>query len=192
METPEGATLLDPDEEEDLIPGHIRTKDELSEWEEPNILAAERWLFSRRRHDVLTDTFVRELHRRMFNKTWKWAGKYRRTDKNLGVPWPEVPTSVRQVLDNTSYFIENKTFSLDEIAARLHHSMVVVHPFPNGNGRHTRLLADSLLYVNQGPRFTWGSGDLQRAKSPVRMRYLQALKQADKGNFEDLLAFVRS
>lgn len=191
-QAPKGTTPVDPDEAAELIPTHITTAEQLNEWEQANILTAETWLFSRRRRGILTDAFVRSLHHRMFDKTWKWAGKYRHTDKNIGDAWPSVPQKVRQVCDNTSYLLEHQTFSVEEIAVRHHHSMVLVHPFPNGNGRHARLLADALLFWKGEPRFTWGRGDIQGPSSDTRTAYLAALRMADQGDFSQLLTFARS
>ena len=192
FEQSDAATPLDPDEADGLIPTHITTMGQLNEWEQSNILTAETWLFGRRRRGILTDAFVRTLHRRMFDKTWAWSGKYRGTDKNLGDPWPSIPLKVRQVCENTSYFLENQTFSIEDIAVRHHHSMVSVHPFPNGNGRHTRLLADVILFGVGEPRFNWGGGDLQRPSSTAKKSYIAALRKADQGEFSDLLKFARS
>ncbi len=128
----------------------------------------------------------------MFEKTWNWAGQYRRSDKNLGVHWPTIGTEVRQVCENAKYWIENSVFGLDEIAARLHHSMVSVHPFPNGNGRHTRMMADALLDAHDQLRFTWGRANLQETGSIARTEYLNALRAADLGDFAALFRFARS
>jgi Fic-DOC domain mobile mystery protein B len=189
--TPEGATPLDEDEAQDLIPTHILTTPQLNEWEQANILAGEEWLFARRRPKLLTEPFVRELHRRMFDKTWKWAGRYRLTGKNIGVPSTQIPSKVRDTCDDVAYWIANKTFPLDEAAVRLHHRLVAIHPFPNGNGRHTRLMADALLYYKDRARFTWGSEDLQAA-GVVRAQYLRALRLADQDDYSALLIFARS
>ena len=187
----EGATPLDPDEAADLIPTHINTMGALNEWEQTNILKAEEWLFNRKFTDLLNDDFVRELHRRMFDETWKWAGTYRKSDKNLGVHWPSIGVAVRETLRNASHWIEHSTFNADGIAIRLHHKLVAVHPFPNGNGRHTRLFADAYLFQQGQARFTWGRVNLQSA-GDARKRYLEALKEADKENYSPLLQFARS
>jgi Fic-DOC domain mobile mystery protein B len=188
----DGATPLDPDEAADLIPSHITTKGELNTWEAANIVRAENWLFRRRKTDLLTDSFVRSLHRRMFDSTWRWAGQYRRSDKNIGVHWPGITTAVREALENVEYWLANGTFDLDMIAAGLHHRMVAVHPFPNGNGRLTRLFADALLFANNAPRFTWGGKAIQTGGTRVRADYLKALRSADAGDLELLVRFARS
>lgn len=188
---PPGATPLDPDEAIGLIPAHITTCEQLDEWEAENILAGTRWAAARRRKDVLDDLFVRELHRRMFGRTWKWAGNYRATAKNIGVPPERIAVEVRKLMDDVKVQIERKVAPLDEIAARFHHRLVSIHPFANGNGRHARLMADLLLAANGAEPFDWGRGDLVH-EGDARKHYLEALRAADARNFAPLLAFVRS
>ena len=188
---PTGTTPLDPDEAAALIPRHIATREQLDEWEAENILAAERWLAARRRKDVLDDGFLRDLHRRMFDRTWKWAGAYRPSEKNIGVPPERIAVDVRNLVRDTRVQIEQRVAPLDEIAARFHHRLVSIHPFVNGNGRHARLATDLLLATNGAPEFAWGRGDLVH-EGDVRQRYLAALQAADRGDYVPLLGFVRS
>lgn len=164
---PPGATPLNPDEVFDLIPTHISEQNELNEWEQLNILQARKWVFARKRTDILDIQFCQQLHKRMFNETWKWAGKFRKSNKNIGVFWEQVPTQVKLLLDDLKYQLSHSTFPVDEMAARLHHRLALVHPFPNGNGRHARLMADVFLF-NQGKKaFSWGSKNLIEAKLGV-------------------------
>lgn len=185
-------TPLDPNEMAGLIPRHIETNGALNEWEQENILQATQWLRSARRPDVLTESFCRELHRRMFNKTWKWAGTFRMSDENIGCDWTLICVKLNQLLGNANYWVNNETFAVDELAARIHHALVLIHPFPNGNGRHVRMMADALLKQLGRPAFTWGSGTSLVTANEARARYLAALQAADKNEFADLLAFVRS
>jgi Fic-DOC domain mobile mystery protein B len=189
---PAGATPLDPDECAGLVPGHIATREQLDEWEAENILAGERWAAgAAKRREILDDAFLRELHRRMFERTWKWAGSYRASGKNIGIAPERVAEEVRKLLEDTKAQLAGKVAPTDEIAARFHHRLVSIHPFPNGNGRHARLLTDLLLAANGAEPFTWGRGDLEHA-SEARERYLAALRAADARDFAPLLAFVRS
>lgn len=185
---PEGATPIDDDEAADLIPKHIRTRDELNVWEQENIILAAHWAESARK-SILDEGQIRALHRRMFDETWKWAGRYRTTDKNIGVPWPTVSTEVRKLIDDGRYWIENNVFTIDEIAVRLHHRLVFVHPFPNGNGRHARLWGDIILRQHGRPPFEWRSPDLDHA-SEARKAYIDALRNADMNNYEPLIALI--
>lgn len=191
IDHPRGATPLDPDETKGLIPTHITTMEQLNEWEQANILDAEEWAFSARKRDPFTDRYVRELHHRMFRSTWEWAGKYRLSDKNIGVSWKMIPQAVRNVCEDAKAWIEFDSYAEVEIAVRLHLRMVQVHPFPNGNGRHARLLADVVIERLGKPRLTWGNADLQ-ARGSARAKYLTALKAADGGVIVPLLDFASS
>jgi Fic-DOC domain mobile mystery protein B len=185
-----GATPLDADELACLIPKHITTQGELNEWEQLNILQSEAWA-RRQRRDILVETFVRQLHKHMFGETWSWAGSFRKSDKNIGVEWQQISVKLRDLLDDVHYQIERATYPPDEIAARFHHRLVAIHPFPNGNGRHARLMADLLIQKLGPPRFTWGSKSLTEANE-MRTRYIEALRAADGKNYQPLLFFVRS
>lgn len=186
-----GATPIDADEAAGLLPGHITSREQLDEWEADNILEGERWARSTaRRRDPLDDAFLRELHRRMFGRTWKWAGTYRGTEKNIGIAPPGIAVEVRKLLEDTRAQVAAKVAPLDEIAARFHHRLVWIHPFPNGNGRHARLLTNLLLESNDAKPFSWGRDDLEHA-GEARARYLAALRAADARDFAPLIAFVR-
>ena len=186
---PEGATPLSEDEKDQLIPGHIVNREQLNEWEQRNILEAEQWAFSQRRTRILSADFVRALHRRMFDRTWKWAGSFRTTDKNIGVPAHQIPTALRNGLDDAEYWLEYEIFPIPEAAVRLHHRLVSVHPFPDGNGRHARLAADVLLFNLNQLRLDWGGTGLD-SSGPKRKEYITALKAADAGDFNPLLQFL--
>ena len=181
---------MTPEERSELIPTHITLRSELNELEQQNIADADRWAFSRRRN-VLDEAFLRGLHRRMFNRVWRWAGKYRLTERNLGVAPHLIETQLRQAIDDANYWVEHQSYEPDELAVRFHHRLVGVHPFPNGNGRWSRLAAD-LEAVRLGrPRFTWGRVNLQAAGA-ARRAYIDALKAADDHDPGPLIAVARS
>ena len=186
-----GTTPLDPDETAGLIPLHITNRQELDTWELSNIIRGERWAFSRRHRDLLESNFVRELHQRMFDMTWRWAGQLRLTEKNIGIAPAAIATAVHQLCSDIRTQLDQGVSGLDEIAARFSHRLVSIYPFANGNGRLSRNMADLLLVQRSAPRFSWGAGDLAHAGS-ARQRYLEALGSADTGDFTPLLAFVRS
>jgi Fic-DOC domain mobile mystery protein B len=189
----DGNTPLSPDEQADLIP-NLATKEELNEFERANILVAYDWalaLRNIRRQDPLTEPYLRDLHRRMFNETWRWAGLYRATEKNIGIPHFQIRESLGVLLGDARYWLEHKTFLPDEIAIRLHHRLVSIHPFANGNGRHGRLMADVLAKKQNMPVFTWGGADIVQ-QGDFRRRYIEALRAADKNDIGPLLAFARS
>lgn len=188
---PAGATPLDPDEMDGLKIKHITTRQELDRWEQDNINDAIQWLERKRQTDILTESFIKTLHQKMFGKVWKWAGTFRRSGKNIGVDWPQISVQVHNLLNDVRYWIDNKTYEDDEIAVRLHHKLVWIHPFANGNGRHARLMADVLLkeVLHKGP-FSW---DIQGVTNPdeARTKYLLALRLADKNNYSELLKFAK-
>lgn len=187
---PQGATPLDPDEVAGLIPQHITTQNDLNEWEATNILKARQWLYAQVRRGVLSEDFVIDLHRRMFGATWQWAGKFRRTDKNIGCDWLQINIKLHDLLADTKYWLKHDIYAIDEIAARFHHRLVAIHCFPNGNGRHARMMADAFLREQGIQPFAWGYRDLTK-KTDIRELYLMALREADRGNISKLLEFVR-
>lgn len=191
LEYPPGATPLDADEAQDLIPKYVVNRGQLNAWEQQNIIAGEHWAFARRRKNVLTFEFIQELHRRMFGHTWKWAGEFRTTEKNIGVDPARIRPQLKKLFDDVVHQIEHKSYPLDEIAARFHHRLTWIHPFPNGNGRHARTVTDILLVAHGAPRFTWGESDLV-AVGEVRKHYIEALHAADNHDYTLLLEFVRS
>ena len=190
LDYPPGAPPLDADELASLIPGHITSQGELNEWEQLNIVQGEGW--ARMQHKkILNEGFLRQLHKQMFGETWRWAGSFRKSDKNIGVDWLKIGVELKKLLDDAHYQIEHASYPPDEIAIRFHHRLVVIHPFPNGNGRHARLMADLLAEHLGQPRFTWGSRNLIDA-SATRQAYIAALQAADAHDYAPLLAFARS
>lgn len=188
-----GATPLDPDEAAGLVPTHITTQGDLNAWEQINIVQGDRWAARQKKRDLLDEGFIRDLHRQMFDKTWQWAGTFRKTNKNIGVDSTQVAVKLRNLLDNTKYQIENHVFDADELAVRFHHQLAWIHAFPNGNGRHARLMADLLAMRLSRPRLTWGGGEASiTTVGELRDQYLAALRAADQGQFGDLIAFARS
>ena len=191
FEYPLGATPIDPDEALGLIPKHISTQADLNAWEELNIVEGANWIARQKIIQGLNEGLVRELHRRMFNQTWLWAGTFRKSAKNIGIDWTQIAVALKNLLDNTSYQIKNKVMSIDEIVVRFHHQLVLIHAFPNGNGRHARLIADALIVNLGGKRFSWGSNPAIANLDVVRQNYLSALRTADKGDITPLMYFAR-
>ncbi len=184
------ATPLTPEERAALIPTYITLRPELNEVEQIGIDEANLWAFSRKR-DVLNEDFLKQLHKHMFGKVWRWAGEFRTTPRNIGIDAWNIAPELRILLDNVRYWIENNTYSPDEIAVRFHHKLVFIHPFPNGNGRHARLAADILVTQLDQPRLTWGSSNLVTVNE-LRKSYVTALQSADRENIGPLLVFARS
>ena len=191
--TRDGATAISPEELDALIP-NLATKEELNQWERQNILEAYSWALARssgRRQDPLTEAYARALHRRMFDQTWKWAGLYRTTEKNIGIPHYEIRDSLAGLLGDVRYWLDHQVYGPEEIAIRFHHRLVFIHPFANGNGRHARLMADVLMQKQGGAVFTWGGADMTRA-GDCRRDYIDALRAADRHDIQPLLVFARS
>jgi len=190
MDYPDGATPLDPDELGGLKFRHITTREELDELEQANIESGLRWL-ARQKGDVLTDAFAVTLHKRLFGEVWDWAGSFRRTGKNIGIDPLHIGVELRALMDDARYWAEHGTYAPVETAVRLHHRLVVIHPFPNGNGRHARIMADAMLRrVFRADPIDWAGGhDLQRLNER-RVAYIAALKAADGGDFGPLLTFA--
>ena len=187
-----GNTPLDPTEAEGLIPT-IWTKKELNQAEGANILVARRWAMLDQdiQKNLLSSANLRLLHQKMFDKTWRWAGKYRVTQKSIGIEAFRISTELKILTDDIRAWIEFNTYSSDEIAARFHHRLVQIHAFPNGNGRHARLATDILCNQLGILPFTWGAKSFVTAEE-VRKRYIAALQLADGHDYSEILEFVRA
>jgi Fic-DOC domain mobile mystery protein B len=188
---PPGATPLGPSEVAGLRPAWVTTRAELDEAEQANILAGQVWASRTRRRDLLTDSFVRALHKAMFGEVWRWAGTYRTRETNIGVLPYRIPEALKECLETARFWLETRPFPEDEIAVLVHHRLVQIHPFPNGNGRHTRLMADLVAEQLGRQPFTWGRISLVEA-GPTRATYIAALRAADDHDVRPLLAFARS
>ena len=183
--------LSDPDEAAGLIPTSIATQAELNAFEQANIAEAEMWAMKKKRAACLTDGFIRQVHRRMLGQVWRWAGRYRTSDKNLGDPWAQLPERIGRLCGDVSFWIAERTYGWEELGARFHHRLVAIHPFANGNGRHARLMTDILLHAHDQKPFSWGSEHLGQP-GEARARYLAALRAADERDHTPLIRFVRS
>ncbi len=190
MEEDKDATPLTEEERQQLIPSYITLRSELNEAEQRNILQAEAWAFRRNRL-VPSEDFLKQLHKRMFGNVWRWAGEFRQSERNIGVPAYRISMDLRQLIDDCQYWVEHNTYGPDEIAARFSHRLVQIHPFPNGNGRHSRIAADLLLISLGAQRFSWGQTNLVDV-SETRRRYIDSLHAADRHDYEPLFEFVRS
>lgn len=189
-----GQTPLDEEEKDGLLILTIATRGELDEFEQQNIEKAVQWILGRTFKPELffTEAFVRMLHKRMYADVWAWAGEFRKTNKNIGVDKWKIPSDLKYLLDDAKYWHENNTYTQDEIAVRFKHRIVSIHCFPNGNGRHSRLMADIIIeQIYKQPVFSWGAANLSD-EGDTRKSYLKAVKTADRGDYRLLLAFARS
>jgi Fic-DOC domain mobile mystery protein B len=188
-----GQTPLEEEEKEGLLIRSIATKEELDEFEQQNIEEAIQWTIGKpmKAETILTEKFVKTLHKKMFGDVWRWAGEFRKTEKNLGINKWEIPSALEVLCDDTLFWISNDSFSSDEIAMRFKHRIVSIHCFPNGNGGHSRLMADLIIEkVFQRPLFSWGTRE--GISENARSVYLKAVKLADKNDYCRLIEFARS
>ncbi|TAN21602.1 MAG: mobile mystery protein B [Chitinophagaceae bacterium] len=189
----QGQTPLDEDEKDGLLIPIIATRGELDEFEQQNIEQAIQWTLTRslKPKTILTEAFVCSVHKRMYGDVWRWAGTFRKTNKNIGVDKWQIPVELKYLLNDTLFWIDHKTYPPDEIAVRFKHRIVSIHCFPNGNGRHSRLMGDIIIEkVFNRPVFSWGAADLVK-QGDNRSAYLTAIKAADAGNITPLLIFAR-
>ncbi|PZR23737.1 MAG: mobile mystery protein B [Citrobacter freundii] len=193
LEYADGQTPLDEDEKEGLLIKTISTRGELDEFEQNNIEQAIAWTLRRsfKPDVILTEAFIKDVHKRMYGDVWRWAGEFRHTNKNIGVDKWQIPTELKYLLDDAQYWIDNQTFSPEEIAIRFKHRIVSIHCFANGNGRHSRLMADIIIEKIFGmPVFSWGAANLVK-QGDARVNYLKAVRVADGGEMGMLMEFAR-
>lgn len=190
----EGQTPLDLEEKLDLIPSII-TREDLNAYEQENIVHARRWLMQKNvlaKINIFTEEFIKLLHKRMYDEVWKWAGQYRKSNKNIGVEFYLIPVMLKELLDDGRYWLEHGTYCIEDLAIIFHHRLVKIHLFANGNGRHARLCADAIVYKYGGMRLSWGDNDALYKANQVRDHYISALRMADNGNYVPLLEFAKS
>ena len=193
LEYTNGQTPLGEEEKPGLLIQSVATRGELDEFEHQNIEKAIQWTINRRftSKNMLTEMFIRNLHKRMYGDVWEWAGEFRRTNKNLGVQWTQIPIEIKKLLDDTEYWIQHNSYSPDEIALRFKHRLVSIHCFSNGNGRHSRLMADIIIEkLFSLPVFTWGAKNVIKDVD-LRKEYINSLHAADQGDYTSLLSFAR-
>ena len=189
-----GQTPLEEEEKEGLKIKTITTQGELDEFEQLNFEKAVEWTIhaNLKPEKILTEKFVKDLHKRMYGDVWKWAGGFRRTEKNIGIPWIQIGVELKNLLDDTKYWIQNKTYSPEEIAIRFKHRIVSIHCFPNGNGRHSRIMADIIMEsIFEQEAFTWHQSNMVRADE-IRKEYINSLREADNGNIIPLIEFAKN
>ena len=189
----DGQTPLSEEEKEGLLIKTITTRGELDELEQLNIEKAVEWTLDNKfvKEKILSEEFIKSVHKKMFGDVWKWAGTFRKSEKNIGIDWIKIGVELRNLLDDTKYWIENDTFSSDEISIRFKHRLVNIHCFPNGNGRHSRIMADIIIESVFGKEvFTWNNSNLVKPDN-ARKEYIDSIKKADRGIIDPLLEFAR-
>ncbi len=188
---PDGATPLDLDELAGLKFPHVTTRGELDHLEQANVQSGMQWLKRTRQSEILSEDFIRKLHKKLFGEVWRWAGTFRATEKNIGIDPIRIAIELRHLIDDTRYWIEHQTYPPLEIAARFHYRLVYIHPFPNGNGRHARIMADAILTKIYGiPPINWTGGYDLQSMNERRVVYINALRAADQRDFQPLFSFI--
>jgi Fic-DOC domain mobile mystery protein B len=189
----EGQTPLDEDEKEGLLVKTISTRGELDEFEQLNIQSAIEWSLKTKveRKQFLSENFLMLIHKKMFGEVWAWAGTKRKSNKNIGVDKTHISMEIRKLIDDCNFWIDHKSFSDEEMAIRFSHRLVKIHLFPNGNGRHSRLVADIMISkIFNKPVFSWGHSDLSK-KNPIRKEYIDAIYKADNDDYKPLIEFAK-
>lgn len=190
----DGQTPLNEEEQNGLLIPSITTREELDEFEQLNIEKAIQWNFGKKwkAEQLFTEKFVKDLHKRMYGEVWKWAGAFRESEKNLGIKSYLIPAELKVLLDDAIFWVQNDTYSPDELAIRFKHRLVSIHCFSNGNGRHSRLMADLIMEkLFNSTFFSWGSSNLVKA-TETRKAYIKAVKMADKQDLQPLIVFAKS
>ena len=190
----DGQTPLSDEELDGLKILSISTREELDEFEQFNIEKAIQWTFGKKIQpkDLLSEKFIKDLHKRMYGEVWKWAGSFRTSEKNLGIKSYLIPVQLKQLLDDAMYWYENQIYSPDEVAVRFKHQLVSIHCFANGNGRHSRLMADLIMEkLDKEPILTWGGSSLVKSNEK-RKEYINAIKIADRHDLSQLIMFAKS
>lgn len=188
----DGQTALSDEEREGLLLKTITLHSELDEFEQLNIENAIAWSLRKKlkKETVLTENFIKTVHKKMFGNVWKWAGEFRKSEKNIGVKWIYISTELKMLFDDTLFWIENKTYPNNEIAIRFKHKLVSIHCFANGNGRHSRLMADILIEnVFKETVFSWNESNMTKPNE-TRKAYINAIRSADDGDIVLLLKFA--
>lgn len=190
-----GQTPLEEEEREDLLISTITTREELDEYEQFNIQNAIQWMLGRnfKKETILTETFVRQVHKKMYGEVWSWAGEFRKSNKNMGVDRFQIPTALHTLFGDCNFWIDNNSYPPDEIAVRFKHRVVYIHCFPNGNGRHSRMMGDLMIeHIFNRDVFSWGSKGNLIQEGEARDKYIAAVKAADANNIVPLLKFARA
>jgi Fic-DOC domain mobile mystery protein B len=164
----------------------IRTTTELNAAEAENIRKATiKYLVSKpsKRSARFDLAWLLMLHNEMFGEVWEWAGTLRKTETNIGSRPHQIEIDLHNLLEDLKAW----NMPLLEQAVRLHHCAVKIHPFRNGNGRWSRMLANIWLKLHGAEPIEWPESTIGTA-STIRAAYLEAVKVADGGDYSKLLA----
>jgi Fic-DOC domain mobile mystery protein B len=186
----DGSTPLDHDQLIGIRFSHLTTMGELDELEDLNIQKGLEWLNRQKSKDYLSIEFLTKLHEKLFGDVWKWAGKFRTAEVNISKYRPyDIGPQLKNLFEDSKLWIDGGKMTWDEISAELHHRLVTIHPFPNGNGRTTRIFTEYVQKRNHQQISSWRAS-LADQPQERRNSYIKALRFADKGNFELLIEFM--
>ncbi len=185
----DGATIIN--DTSGLIPKHIVNQKELNEWEANNINnAVKKYLLKRKKIDFTVE-WLKSVHHDMFDKTWEWAGKFRRNSFNkLGINWKNIQQQLKLLVDDIKYWETHpEEMTIIEQSVRIHHRLTKIHSFSNGNGRHARLVSDIFLFNKEQKLPKWPDKKLIE-ETDIRKKYISALQEADQGIYRVLEDFI--
>lgn len=187
----DGSTPLDEDQTQGLKFSHITLMSELDELEDTNIQKGLEWLYAQKNPHYLHTDFLCKLHEKLFGDVWKWAGKFRKSEVNLSKIRPyDISPQLKNLFEDAGLWISAGKMTWDEISAELHHRLVSIHPFPNGNGRTTRIFTEYVQLMNGRAVTSW-KNSLKDTPTERRKCYIDALKKADNSDFNDLIEFMK-
>lgn len=195
IDNPEGATPLSPDDILGLKHKHVETRSQLNELEAANILQCQLWA-SKLKNPTLEAIFDRDfitlLHRALFGEVWDWAGDFRLRELNIGVEPLNIPVDLHNFLEDAKCWIEFSHYTPLELSARIQHRLVQIHPFVNGNGRHSRIFTDIVrIFLLKEKPMKWAKANLEDMTTE-RAAYISGLRKADGGDFTEFVEYLRN
>lgn len=195
IENPEGATPLSPDDMLGLKHKHVDTREQLNELEAANILQGQIWASTLKKptlDSIFDRAFVTNLHKALFGDVWEWAGIFRQRQLNIGIDPKNIPVDLHNFLEDAKCWVEFKHYDNLELSARIQHRLVQIHPFVNGNGRHSRIFTDIVrVYLLGEKPMKWAYAKLEDL-TEERSSYITGLRKADEGDFSVFIKYLQS
>lgn len=199
IDNPEGATPLNLDDMLGLKYKHIDTREQLNEVEAANILQGQIWASKLNkgakeltRDDIFNRDFVSDLHKALFGEVWEWAGHFRKRELNIGVDPKNIAVDLHNFLEDAKCWLEFKHYDNLELSARIQHRLVQIHPFVNGNGRHSRVFTDIVrVYLLNEKPIKWANAKLENM-TEERNSYISGLREADVGDLSTFIKYLQS
>ena len=194
LEPKKGDTLLSPEELDMLIPKHVTIRAQLDEVEQANIEEGLVWLLSQRNitaEKLFSKEFQDKLHIKMLGQVWEWAGKTRTRETNIGVMPHQIEIERKKLNDDAVFWCEATVMTPKELAITFHHKLIQIHCYPNGNGRHGRIMADLIVEkLYEMKRLDWITEDMLH-EGEARDIYIDAMKSADDNSYKLLFGLIK-